>query len=165
MKVIVDSKKDPDFSKYETYNFVGWQDLDDEIFSDADKKLLMDSFVKEFSSRGFKRVNTTGDMQVSIYVVTNDKTAYSGYNDYVGGYGGYSHYSGSYGYGYGSNNTYKQRSKMMGTLIMNIYDGGKNQIWQAVASSAVTKDPAKRVNTIPAKVSSIMKRFPVQPKK
>ena len=175
VKVIVDKEKKPDFTKYETYNFVAWQDLDDDMFSAADKKLMEESFVREFSRRGFKRVNTTGDMQVSIYVVTSDQTAFSGYNDYVGRAGAYTHYGGGYGYGYGyggsyggaygSNNTYKTRSKLKGTVIMNIYDGSKNQIWQVVGSSAVEKNPQKRERTIPAKVENVMRRFPVPPGK
>lgn len=173
VKVIVDNKKKPDFTKYETYNFISWQDLDDDMFSAADKKLLEDSFVEEFNRRGFKRVGNKGDMEVSIYVVTSDQTAYSGYNDYVGRSGSYYHYGSGYGYGYGgayggmygSNNTYKTRSKLMGTIIMNIYDGSKNQIWQVIGESAVEKNPAKRERSIPAKVSNIMRRFPISPGK
>lgn len=179
VKVIVNDKKTPDLSKYETYNFLSWQDLDDNMFSAADKKLLEDSFVEEFSRRGFKRVGTKGDIEVSVYVVTSDQTAYSGYNDYVGRSGSYNHYRGGYGYGYGyggayggagyggvyGNNTYKQRSKLMGNIIMNVYDGSKNQIWQVIGETAVTKDPKKRERTIPAKVQNIMKRFPVSPGK
>ncbi len=179
VKVLTDPKKTPDFTKYETFSFISWQDLDEEMFDAGDKKLLEDAFVREYSRRGFKRVNTTGNMQVSVYVVTSDQTAYSGYNDYVGRAGAYNHYGGGYGYGYGyggayggayggtyaSRNNYKQRSKLKGTIIMNIYDGSKNQIWQIVSSSAVQKNPEKRVRTIPAKVETLMRRFPIQPKK
>jgi len=181
VKVLTDPDKTPDFTKYETFNFLSWQDLDEDMFSAVDVKLMEDAFVREFSRRGFKRVNTTGSMQVSVYVVTSDQTAYSGYNDYVGRSGGYNHYGGGYGYGYGYGggyggsygggyggsygNSYKQRSKLKGTMIMNIYDGSKNQIWQIVSSSAVQKNPEKRVRTIPGKVETLMRRFPIQPKK
>ena len=176
VKVLTDPKKTPDFTKYETFSFISWQDLDEEMFSAADVKLMEESFVREFSRRGFKRVNTTGNMQVSVYVVTGDQTAYSGYNDYVGRSGGYNHYGGGYGYGYGYGgayggsggsygNSYKQRSKLKGTMIMNIYDGSKNQIWQIVSESAVQKNPEKRVRTIPEKVETLMRRFPISPKK
>ena len=172
VKVIVKDKKTPDLTKYETYSFLSWQDLDDEMFTAADKKLLENSFVEEFSRRDFKRVGTNGDMQVSIYVVTSDQTAYSGYNDYVGRSGSYNHYRGGYGYGYGGaygggygGNTYKQRSKLKGNIIMNVYDGSKNQLWQVIGETAVTKDPKKRERSIPAKVSNIMRRFPVSPGK
>lgn len=174
VKVIVDKDKKPDFSKYQTFSFISWQDLDDEMFSAADKQLLEQSVIREFERRGFKHVNTTGDMQVNIYVVTSDQTAYSGYNDYVGRSGSYYHYGGGYGYGYGyggayggsyGNRTYKQRSKLKGNIILNIYEGDKNQIWQVVGESAVEKNPEKRERTIPAKIENIMRRFPVSPTK
>lgn len=174
VKVIVNNDKKPDFTKFETFSFISWQDLDDEMFGPEDKKLLEDSFVREFERRGFKRVNTTGDMQVNIYVVTSDQTAYSGYNDYVGRSGSYYHYGGGYGYGYGyggayggsyGNKTYKQRSKLKGNVILNIYNGEKNQIWQVIGESAVEKNPKKREISIPAKVENMMRRFPISPEK
>jgi hypothetical protein len=104
-------------------------------------------------------------MQVSLYIVTSDETAFSGYTDYVGGRNvGYNHYGGGWGYGY-SGNTYKQQSKLVGTLIMNVYDGkSNNQVWQAIATGTVTENPEKRDKTIPGKVAIIMKKFPVKPK-
>ena len=166
VKVVTDLNKNADFSKYETYSFLSWQDVSDEIFSDSDMQLMRNSFVSEFERRGLKQVNSTGDMQVSLYLVTNSETAFSGYNDYVGGRNsGYSHYRGGWGYGY-SGNTSKQQSKLVGTLIMNVYDGkSQNQVWQAIASGTVNENPKKdRNKTIPGKVSTVMRRFPVHPK-
>lgn len=166
VKVVVDKNQETDFSKYKTYSFQAWQDVSDEIFSEKDKQLLKSSFISEFERRGLKRVNSKGDMQVSLYLVTNDETAYSGYSDYVGGRSSsYSHYGGGWGYGY-NGNTSKQQSKLVGTLIMNVYDeNGKNQIWQAIATSTVDDNPkANREKSIPGKVASIMRNFPVRPK-
>jgi hypothetical protein len=165
VKVVVDKNADADFSGYQTYSFQAWQDLDDEIFSEDDKKLLRESFINEFERRGLKLVNTAGDMQVSLYVVLNSETAFSGYNDYVGGRNaGYSHYMGGWGYGY-NGNTSKQRSELMGTLIMNVYNSkDKKQIWQAIATGAVDENSTRRDQTIPETVSIIMRRFPVHPK-
>lgn len=165
VKVVVDSNNKTDFSSYESYSFMSWQNLDEEIFSNRDKKLLREAFVKEFDRRGFKEVKSAGDMQVSLYIVSSNETAFSGYSDYVGGRGtGYSHYSGGWGYGY-SGNTSKQQSKLKGTLIMNVYDGnGKNQIWQAIATGTLNENEKTRDKTIPTKVSTIMRRFPARPK-
>lgn len=164
IKVVVDNKKDTDFSGYKTFNFQSWQDDSDEIFSEADKKLLRDAFISEFTRRGFQHVSSTGDMQVSIYVVVNEETAFSGYSDYVGGRSGaYSHYQGGWGYGY-HGNTSKQQGKLMGTLIMNIYNGSsQNQVWQAIATGAVNENAKTRDKSIPQTVSTIMRRFPVNP--
>ena len=166
VKVVTDLNKEADFSQYKTFSFVSWQEVSDEIFSEGDKKLMRDAFINEFERRGLKHVNSSGDMQVSLYLVTNNETAFSGYNDYVGGRNaGYHHYRGSWGYGY-AGNTSKQQSKLVGTLIMNVYDRkSQNQIWQAVATGTINDNPKKdRSKSIPGKVSGIMRRFPVRPK-
>lgn len=170
VKVVVDTNKNIDFSKYKTYSFLGWQNNADKDLSVEDKNHLRAAFINEFERRGMTKVNSGGDMQISLYIVTSEETAVSGYNDYVGGRsggtGGYNHYGGGWGYGYGySGNTYKTQGKMMGTLIMNAYDGtNRDQIWQAIATAAVNEKPEKRDKSIPAKISTIMKSFPIQPK-
>jgi len=164
VKVVVDPKNKTDFSSYKTYSFMSWQNLDEEIFSNRDKKLLREAFVKEFDRRGYQEVKSAGDMQVSLYIVSSNETAFSGYSDYVGGRGtGYSHYSGGWGYGY-NGNTSKQQSRLKGTLIMNVYDGnGQNQIWQAIATGTLNENEKTRDKTIPTKVATIMRKFPVRP--
>jgi len=165
VKVVTDLNKNADFSNYSTYNFMGWQDADDELFSKSDLKLIQDSFISEFERRGLKRGNANADLQISCYFVTGTETAYSGYNDYVGGRGsGYNHYYTGWGVGY-SGTSSKQRSKLVGTLIMNVYDGKtKDQIWQSVTTGKVNENPKKdRTKTLPGKVASTMRKFPIRP--
>ena len=164
VNVVTDQNKSTDFSKYKTYSFLGWQNNSDEALSVEDKTFLRDAFTKEFERRGLQKVNSGGDMQISLYIVTSTETAVSGYNDYVGGHGSYYHYAGGYGTG-NMNNTFTQASKEYGTMIMNVYDKSSHeQIWQAIATSAVEQNPAKRQNTIPAKIKNLMSYFPVKPK-
>lgn len=165
VKVAVDENKNIDFSKYKTYSFLGWQNQSDEILSAEDKGYLRDAFIHQFERRGMTKVNSGGDMQVSLYIILSEESAVSGYNDYVGA-SGYRNY---YGFGYNTgnmNNTYTTASKEFGTLIMNCYDGkSRDQIWQAIASSAVQQKVEKRKNTIPSKIANIMSYFPVKPNK
>lgn len=165
VNVVVDSNNQTDFTRYETFSFMSWQDLDEEIFSKEDIQIISDAFVREFERRGLKHVNSKGDMQVSVYIVMNTETAFSGYSDYVGGRSSsYSHYRGGWGYGY-SGNTSKQQGKLVGTLILNVYDGNsQNQVWQAIGTGTVKENNPRRDRTIPGKVSSIMRRFPLRPK-
>jgi hypothetical protein len=165
LKVVVEMKNPTDFSQYATYSFLGWQNESGDILSEEDKGFLREAFTREFERRGLTRVNSGGDMEISLFIVTSQETAVSGYNDYVGrGYGAYSYYGGGYGYGT-SNNTYKIRSKLVGTLIMDVYDGkSKNQVWQAIATGVVEKNPQKRSRTIPASIATFMREFPVKVK-
>lgn len=162
IKVVADQEKNIDFSKYKTYSFLGWQNHSDENLSQEDKILLRDAFTKEFEQRGMQKVNSAGDMEISLYIVISEKTAVSGYNDYVAKHGSYNYYSRGYA---SSNNTYSTQAKMVGTLIMNVYDrNSKDQVWQAIATKTVTENPKKRKQTIPSSVRSIMRYFPVNNK-
>ena len=162
VSVVVDQNKNIDWSKYNTYSFLGWQNHSDRDLSAEDKGYLRDAFTREFERRGLTMVNSGGDMQISLYIVLSVETAVSGYNDYVGRHGTYYHYQGGYATG-NMNNTFTQREKEVGTLIMNVYDReSHNQIWQAVATSAVEQNPAKRQRSIPTKVKHLMSYFPVK---
>jgi len=165
VKVVVDMKDSPDFSKYQTYSFLGWQNQSGEVLSVEDKGHMREAYIKEFKRRGLEMVSSGGDMQISLFIVTSQETAVSGYNDYVGrGYGGNSYYGGAHGYGTATS-TYKMRSKPVGTLIMDVYDGkSKNQVWQAIAKGTMEKNPDRRGKTMPGKIATIMKDFPVKPK-
>jgi len=165
LKVTVDMKNPTDFSKYKTYSFLGWQNNSGELLSVEDKAIMRDAFIKEFKRRGLEKVDTGGDMEISLFIITSEEVAVSGYNDYVGkGFGGYNHYMGGVGSPTGTyNNNYKTRSRSVGTLIMDVYDGkNKNQVWQALANGTVEKNPKRRPSTMPGKIATIMKDFPVK---
>jgi ribosome recycling factor len=52
---------------------------------------------------------------------------------------------------------------MEGTLVMDVFDGStKDQIWQGIVTSTINENPDKREQTIPAKIASLMRKFPVQ---
>ena len=167
LKVAVKMEEGTDFSQYKTYSFLGWQNNSGDLLSAEDKAIMRDAFVKEFKRRGLEKVDANGDLLISLFIITSEETAFSGYNDYVGrSYVGYNYYPGGLGSPTGtSNNNYKTRSKMVGTLIMDVFDGkSKNSVWQALATGTVEKKPEKRPNTMPGKIATLMREFPVKVK-
>jgi len=167
MKVAVKMEENTDFSRYKTYSFLGWQNNSGDLLSVEDKAIMRDAFIKEFKRRGLEMVDANGDLLISLFIITSEETAFSGYNDYVGrSYVGYNYYPGGIGSPTGTtNNNYKTRSKMVGTLIMDVFDGKtKNSIWQATATGTVEKKPEKRPKTMPGKIATLMNQFPVKPK-
>ena len=167
VKVAVKMEEDTDFSKYKTYSFLGWQNNSGDLLSAEDKAIMRDAFVKEFKRRGLDMVDANGDLLISLFIITSEETAFSGYNDYVGRtYVGYNYYPGGLGSPTGtSNNNYRTRSKMVGTLIMDAFDGkSKESVWQAIANATVEKKPENRPKTMPGKIATIMNSFPVRPK-
>ncbi len=164
IEVVVDQNKSVDFSNYTTYSFLGWQNNSGDILNDSDKESLRDAFTNEFERRGMTRVNSGGDIQISLYIIVSDKTAVSGYSSHYGSrYGGYNYYGGSMGYGY-TGNSYKQNPYQVGTLIMDVLDKtSKDQVWQGIATKSVTENLSKRKRTIPTNIRALMRDFPVKP--
>ena len=165
VKVVTDVDETVDFSQYSTYSFLGWQEDSDKILTDMDKKRIHDAFKKEFDARGMQYVESGGDMDVSLFLVVDQKTSVSSYTNYYGGgYGAYRRYGYGWGMGY-ANTTYTENDYLEGTLVMDAFDGeSKNQIWQGVAKSTINENPAKRETSIPKKVGLLMAKFPVAPK-
>lgn len=164
VKVITDVNKDIDFSGYETYSFLGWQADSDKILNDFDKKRIRDAYISEFEARGLKPVEENGDLEVSLFIVIDEKTSTTAYTDYYGtGYGRYNLYRVGWSTGT-SSTTYHESDYLVGTLVMDVFDGpSKDQIWQGIASRTVEENPEKRDKTIPAKIAALMKKFPVEP--
>ena len=166
VKVVTDQDKTVDFTKFQTYSFLGWQDDSDKLLNDFDKKRIKEAFIKEFEARGMKVVNDNGDMAVSLFVVIDQKTSTTAYTDYYGsGYRGYRRYRGGWGYGHATT-TYTENDYLEGTIVMDVFDGeSKDQVWQGIAKATVAEDPERREKTIPKNITALMNKFPVQPVK
>jgi len=162
-KVTIDLDKSADFSNYKTINFLGWQKDSDQLLNDFDKKRLRDAFANEFQGRGFSRVENNADIEITLYLVLEQKTSTTGYTNYYGGhYSGYRRGSWGWGNGYAST-SYSQSDYIKGTLVMDVFDAKtKKLIWQSVASGTVKEDPKKREKAIPKTVNKMMKKFPIK---
>lgn len=166
VKVATKKEEHVDYEQYKTYSFMGWAANSDRIMSNEDKKLVHQAFRDEFDRRGLEFVRGGGDMMVSLFIVVDEESAVSGYNDYVGR-GAYmnSYYSTGYGWGYGYSPTsnYKSREYMVGTLVMDVYDAkGSKQIWQGIASGTIKQQNSSRAKRIRRTVASLMRRFPME---
>ena len=101
-------------------------------------------------------------MDITLFIVVDQKTSVTAYTNYYGGgYGGYHRYGGGWGGGY-ANTTYSENDYLEGTLVMDVFDGeSKKQIWQGVARKTVTENPQKRSENIPKAIGLLMNKFPV----
>lgn len=164
IKVSADLDDSVDFTKYKTYSYLGWSKNSSELLNDLDKKRIESAFNNEFNARGITYVETGGDIEVSLYLVTDKKTATTAYTDYYGGYRGYS-FGHPWGWGRGFATTaYHQYDYIVGTLVCDVVDyEKKNLVWQGVGSGTVSENSTDRKEKIPAAVSKIMALYPVAP--
>jgi hypothetical protein len=67
--------------------------------TDFDEKRLRDAIEHEIKVRQFEKVESGGDLALSVYVVVDKKTSVSAYTNYYGGTG---YRYGRYGRGWGN---------------------------------------------------------------
>lgn len=160
-KVTQDLDESVDFSKFSSYQFLGWQDDSDKIMNDLDKKRMHDAFKGELDARNLKLVDSGADMAISLFVVVSQQTSTTAYTNYSGGMG-YGRGGRGWGGGYSTTN-YVESDYLEGTLVMDVYDvETKKLIWQAVATGTVNEKPEKREKSIPKSVKKLMKKFPIE---
>ncbi len=164
LKVTSDFDESADFTKYKTYSYLGWSKNCSELVNDLDKKRVETAFNNEFKSRGMTIVASGGDIEISLYLVTDTKTATTAYTDYYGGFTGY-YYRHAWGWGLGyATTTYHEYDYTVGTLVCDVIDGqSKKLVWQGVGSGTVSENSAGRKKKIPAAVKKIMTLYPVAP--
>ena len=56
-----------DFSKYNSYSFLGWQKGSDSLINDIDKQRILDALKNEMQSRELNYVESNGDMMISLF--------------------------------------------------------------------------------------------------
>jgi len=170
LKVTTDLDRTVNFADYKSLEYWGWADDSDKILNRFDKERIETAFGNEFKKRGIDVVEKgQGDMIVSLFIVTEQKTQTTATTTSMGGgYGGYGGYYGhgpGYGWGGGhSTTTFDDYDYTVGTLVISVYDAEKKQlIWEAVGVGTVDEDPKNREENVAKAVAKIMKDYPVQP--
>lgn len=168
LKVTTDYDKTVNFEDYKSLEYWGWAEDSDKILNRFDKERIEKAFGDEFRKRGIDIVEKgQGDMIVSLYIVTEQKTEKSATTTHMGGgYGGYYGYGPGYGWGGGhSTTTYNEYDYTVGTLVISVYDAKKQElIWESVGVGTVDEDPKNREENVERAAAKIMKDYPVLPK-
>ena len=173
LKVTVDYDNTVDFSKFTTYEYYGWAAESDKILNPFDKKRIESAFGKELNKRGMKYVEEDGDLIITLYIHTEDKTQVTANTTSMGmyGYGGYYGYGPRYGWGPGygmgqSTTTYNEYDYKVGTLIIDMYDSKKEQlVWESVGSKTINQDQTSdaKEQRIKQTAAQMMSKYPVKP--
>ena len=173
LKVTVNYDNTVDFSKFTTYEYYGWAAESDKILNPFDKKRIESAFGKELNKRGMKYVEEDGDLIITLYIHTEDKTQVTANTTSMGmyGYGGYYGYGPRYGWGPGygmgqSTTTYNEYDYKVGTLIIDMYDSNKEQlVWESVGSKTINQDQTSEAKEqrIKQTAAQMMSKYPVKP--
>lgn len=160
IKVTAEYDGSIDFAKYKTYSYLGWNEKSQVIASDFTKRKVEAAFASEFEKRNIKYVLEGGDIEVSLFLVTQQKTATTAYTDYYRPYGSY-YYGHSWGWGGGyATTTYHQYDYTDGTLVCDVFDGeSKKLVWQSVGSGSIDKNISDK--SIIQSIQKIMSQYPI----
>ncbi|NOX85804.1 MAG: DUF4136 domain-containing protein [Chlorobi bacterium] len=172
VKITNNRDKTVDFEKFRTYSFYPWDKQNNEVVNEYDKLTILGSIKNEMNKRGYKFVETGGDLIISVFVIVQEETSYQAYTNHYGpgwnyGYAGY--YGNGWGVGYygpvHNNTTITSTSYNKGTLIIDIFNSSdKRQVWQGIASGEVTDNLNRRDRRLPMTIGQVFRRFPVTPK-
>ena len=171
-KVISDQDPVVDFTEFKTFEYYGWADNSDQMLNRFDKERIESAFAEEGRKRGLTRVDSDGDVIVTLFITGEIKTQTTANTNTMGmggmgGMGGRGRGMGSPGWGWGtthSTTTINETNYLVGTLMIEMFDkDDKMLIWQAIGTKTVSEDPKKRETGIPKKVAAIMNAYPVKP--
>ncbi|UOQ77935.1 DUF4136 domain-containing protein [Hymenobacter sp. 5516J-16] len=150
-----------DFSAYKTYNFLDVTARNEAAFAGGGVGIeeLKQAVARELESRGYQRADTP-DLWVNIGIVTEEKVQTRETNIQFDG----PRYIGQRRYRWEKQQvpvgTYRE-----GTATVDIVDAARNlQIWQGVAASTLTKDPARLAARIDEGIATMFEKYPVQPR-
>ena len=165
-KYYVDKDSSVDFTKYKTFQYYGWAEESNKILNDLDQRRIEKAFGDELEKRNLQYVEQDGDLIVTLYIVTEERTQTTANTTHMGGgygYGGYYGWGPAYGWGPSSSHTtFNEYQYTVGTLIIDIYDAGdKKLIWESIAQGTIDEKTKGRDERIRKVVANMMKDYPV----
>ena len=168
IKVTTDYDKTVDFTQLKTFEYYGWAAESDKILNQLERDRIEAAFADEFTKRGIKRVESGGDMIITLFIMTQEKTQYNATTTGMG-YGGYYGYGPGWGWGPGmgmsmSTTTVSEYNYTVGTLVIDIYHAGDEKlIWESIGTKTVDDNPQTREKNLPKSIARIMAPYPVKP--
>ncbi len=168
IKVTSDMDKTVDFTQFTTFEYYGWAAESDKVLNQLEKGRIENAFGAELKNRGLEYVESGGDLIVTLFVMTQDKTSYNATTTGMGaGYGGYYGYGPGWGWGSGmgySTTTVQEYNYTVGTLVIDVYDASNEKlIWESIGTGTVNDNPQKREKNMPKTIGQIMAPYPVKP--
>ena len=174
-KFVSEYNHNVDFTNYKTFGLLNWDPVNDKVVNTQTKEYILMSIKDEMEKRGYIYQKADAELQVSVYVVVQEETSYSGYNNHYAGYNGYSSIAvgvgvGSGGVGVGAVGygmpmypySVVKHDYNMGTVVVDLLDHSKKQIvWQGVATGRIARETARESN-VKRDIGRLFKKLPVK---
>ncbi|MCK5776215.1 MAG: DUF4136 domain-containing protein [Bacteroidales bacterium] len=170
LKTTTEYDPDVDFTQYKTYLFLPWNKQSDEILTDIDKKRFRDAIRTDLNILGYTESNTVADLAINIFIIIDEKTGTTSYNDFYTSGTGVGYYYGPWGYnnpgGVSPVTTMHSYDYQEGTLILDLLDVKKKQLaWQGIAHRTLDSKPKDADQNIKEIIDKLFRDFPIEVKK
>ena len=148
--VNIDYDRDADFNKYQTYSWTRVQ-TDDVLWVGH----IKDAVNSVLAAKGWKEVETGGDVAIIAMEMTKDhKTLNTYYDTFEGGWGW--RWGGGFGDATTTEDTYK-----VGTLVIDMFDSkDKKLIWRGSSSEALSSKSDTNIKNLDRGVQKMYAHFP-----
>jgi hypothetical protein len=147
-----DYDKTADFTRYKTYAWAKPVATGNEL---SDKRITS-AVEATLAAEGWTKAEQGADIFVAAHAVVDEKqnidTIYSGWGP-------------GWGYHGGGIATTQVTSYLVGTLIVDMFDGAsKSLVWRGTATDTITQNPDKNEKTLAKALKKLFSKFPPEPK-
>jgi len=135
-----------DFSKYKTFSWIKEPATPKDPLM---KQRIIDAVNAQLLAKGLRRVDSNGDLGVSVNVATQEEQTL---NSFYNGFG-------PWAWGLGPTTTIETYTE--GTIVADLFDAHtKKLVWRGVAHKEVSSKPAKVTEEIDKAIEKLFKHYP-----
>lgn len=151
--------KTVDFTKFNTYSFMGWEKNCNHKLSEIDKTIIEEALKLELNEKGYEFLESLGDYNITLFVVDDESLAATTYNAFYGGFG---YIRSTWGWGNGAAfSHYSSETYREGTLVIDFYDSTTAKlVWQGVLPELIKNVSVKRELIVNVAINQLIHRFP-----
>lgn len=170
LKTTVEYDPAADFSQYKTYSFLPWNKQSDELLSNYDKERFRAAASYELEKLGYTKADGISDLAVNLFLIIDEKTGTTTYNDFYSSGPAVGYYYGPWGYnnpgGVSAIATMHSYDYEEGTLIVDLLDIKKKQLaWQGIAKKTLQSHKKGDGSVIKDVMAKLFADFPIPAKK
>jgi hypothetical protein len=156
-RIRVDFDHGINFSSYRTFSWAPAADASppEPLFPNQLMRERIVGFIEEaLAARGFKRVQTGGDLLLSYGIQVTETPQFTTFSDGPGP-----------GWGWGSGfSTTTVQTIYEGTLVVDMVDAGHNKlVFQGTSTQTISSRPSTNTRKLAKAVNEIFERYPPQP--
>ena len=157
-KISTDYDHNADFSTFHTYTFDKIQ-----THNPLNVQRVKDAVSRDLGARGMHEVPTGGDVTITAIGETKTDQEYNTFYDGLGGrgFGWGGGWRSGFGGGFGGDSSTTVQQIPVGTLMLDMYNGGSHQlVWRGTATADISSNADKNAKELNKSIDKMFDKFP-----